>query len=134
MPYTIILHVAGEEAVVGELEQLPSPADTSVIVQKVRRRDGKPVHYLAPGVTTVLWPMNRLTFLEVVPERPELVETEPEPEPVEAAVRPTAEAPPAEPAPPGEVEPAAAQPSPAPARSGGLLARRRDAAGLTRSE
>ena len=83
MPYTVIVHIAGEDAVVGEVAELPSPRDTAVLVTKVRRRDGKPVHYLMTGVDTVIWPMERVTFIEIVPPRE--ARPTPQPRPAEAA-------------------------------------------------
>lgn len=133
MPYTVIIHVAGEEAVVGELADLPGPSDTSILVNRVRRRDGKPVHYLAPGVTTVIWPMDRLTFIELVPAREARPDAEREDMPAAPAPAPAAHAstaapdpPAASPAPTPEPEAAEAEEAPAaPVRAGGLLAQRR---------
>ena len=67
MAYTIILHIANEDAVVGEVEELPAPGDNLIIIQNPRRRDGKDLHYLEASVTTVMWPMHRLNFIEVLP-------------------------------------------------------------------
>jgi hypothetical protein len=67
MAYTVILHIANEDAVVGEVEELPSPGDNLIIVQNPRRRDGKDLIYLEANVTTVIWPMHRMNFIEVLP-------------------------------------------------------------------
>lgn len=127
----VIVHVAGEEAVVGELDNLPGPTDTTLLVRKVRRRDGKPLHYLAPGVETVVWPMDRLTFIELVPPRRRPSEdaaavSEPEATPrLPAASQPPAAShqgsPSAEPE--RESEPDAAEERP-PSRWGGQISRR----------
>jgi len=53
MPYSIILHLAGEEPVVGEVDELPKPIDQVIAVNNPRRIDGKDLHYLAEDVTTV---------------------------------------------------------------------------------
>lgn len=71
MAYTVILHIANEDAVVGEVEELPSPSDNLVIVNNPRRRDGKDLHYLDSNVTVVMWPLHRLNFLEVLPREEE---------------------------------------------------------------
>jgi len=71
MPYSIVLHIQGEEAVVAEVEQLPSPPDVSVTVTNPRRPDGKELHYLSENVITVIFPMHRLNFIEVLPTREE---------------------------------------------------------------
>ena len=71
MPINLVLHVAGEEAVVGEVEEIPDPKDVTVKVSNPRRMDGKELHYLAEGVTVVLFPMSRINFIEVLPSREE---------------------------------------------------------------
>ncbi len=69
MPYTVLVHVAGEEAVLGEVEELPSPQDIIITVSNPRRRDEKDLPYLHETVTTVIWPMSRINFIEVLPTR-----------------------------------------------------------------
>ncbi|MFZ6021605.1 MAG: hypothetical protein ACOYXO_18565 [Chloroflexota bacterium] len=64
---TLILHIVNEDPVVGEVDTLPSPADNLVILKNPRKRDGKDLHYLEPNVTMVMWPMSRVTFIEVLP-------------------------------------------------------------------
>ena len=66
MPYTLILHIHNTEPVVGEVEELPSPTDTLIVLDNPRMRDGKDVHYLAENVTTVYWPVERVNFIEVL--------------------------------------------------------------------
>lgn len=67
MPQTVIVHIVGEDPVVGELEQDPQPSDNFLIVSNLRRRDGKEVNYLAPDCERVLFPWSRLTFVEFMP-------------------------------------------------------------------
>jgi hypothetical protein len=52
---------------VGEVEDLPAPGDLNLRVQNPRKRDGKDLHYLQNDVTTVIWPWNRVSFIEVLP-------------------------------------------------------------------
>ena len=66
MAYTIILHVQNADPVVGEVEDLPSPADTMVVLNNPRTREGKDIHYLAENVVTVYWPIEKLNFIEVL--------------------------------------------------------------------
>lgn len=71
MPHNIIVHVAGEEPILGEMDELPSPTDFMVKIENPRRLDGKDLHYLAENVVTVYWPVSRINFLEIVPTREE---------------------------------------------------------------
>jgi hypothetical protein len=71
MPYTVILHLVGESSVMGEVDELPKPADTIVIVSNPRLRDGKDIHYLEPNAVKVMWPLNKLTLIEVLESQEE---------------------------------------------------------------
>jgi hypothetical protein len=71
MPYTIIIHPTGEEPIIGEVEQLPEPTDITLILNSPRKLDGKELHYLSENVLTVIWPINRLNFIEVLPTKSE---------------------------------------------------------------
>lgn len=62
-----IVHINNEEPVVGELEDLPSQAASLVIVQNPRKRDGKDVHYLDEETNTMIIPLHRINFIQVMP-------------------------------------------------------------------
>ena len=64
---TVILHIANEDAVVGEVEELPQKNDTMIFVKNPRRKDGKDLNYLEQNVTQVIWPVHKLNLIEVVP-------------------------------------------------------------------
>ena len=66
MPYSVILHIPGEPAVLGEIEDLPKPSDTLITVSNPRLRDGKDIHYLEHNVVKVIWPVEKLTLIEVL--------------------------------------------------------------------
>ncbi len=72
---SIIVHIANEDAVVCEVEQLPAAADQTILVNNPRKRDGKDLHYLDEEVTTVIFPMHRVNFIQVMPsaEREEVI-------------------------------------------------------------
>ena len=64
---TILIHVMNEDPVQCEIDVLPAANDTMLIVKNPRRRDGKDLHYLEPNVSTVIWPLSRVNFIEVMP-------------------------------------------------------------------
>ncbi|MFZ5878039.1 MAG: hypothetical protein ACOY0R_01595 [Chloroflexota bacterium] len=66
MTHHVILHIAGEISVAGEIEELPKPTDTLLIVNNPRTREGKDLHYIEPNVSKVIWPINKLTLIEVL--------------------------------------------------------------------
>lgn len=64
---TIIVHIANEDAVVCEVEEMPSPTDLILVVHNPRRRDGKDLHYLDEDVTTMILPWHRVNFVQILP-------------------------------------------------------------------
>jgi hypothetical protein len=66
MAYSIILHITGEPSILGEIEELPKPTDTLITVSNPRLRDGKDIHYLEHNVVKVIWPVNKITLIEVL--------------------------------------------------------------------
>lgn len=66
MPHSIILHIAGETSVAGEIEELPKPMDTIIIVMNPRQKDGKDLHYIDNNVTKVIWPLAKVSFIEII--------------------------------------------------------------------
>jgi hypothetical protein len=69
MSYTVLVHVSGEDAVLGEIEELPGPDSVIITVNNPRRKDEKDLPYLFETVTTVIWPMHRINFIEILPTR-----------------------------------------------------------------
>ena len=71
MAYTVIIHLSSEDPICGEVDQLPSAGDTIVTLHNPRRRDGKDVQYLSSDVITIIWPINQISFMEVMPSEGE---------------------------------------------------------------
>ena len=67
MSVVVLVHFMNEDPIMGEVEQLPGPLDTNVLVSNPRRRDGKDIANLMNTVTQVVWPMHRIAFIEVLP-------------------------------------------------------------------
>ena len=67
MPITVLVHLSGEDPVLGEVDELPAPTDTAVTVNNPRRKDGKDLPYIDGNVVSVIWPMHRVTFMEILP-------------------------------------------------------------------
>lgn len=65
--HTVLLHITNEDPVLGEVEALPSPSDMLVIVKNPRRRNGKDLPYLEANVSTAIWPVTRINFIELIP-------------------------------------------------------------------
>jgi hypothetical protein len=66
MSNIVLLHIAGEEPIAGEVEELPKASDTTITVINPRRRDGKDIHYIDSRAIKVIWPLDRISFIEVL--------------------------------------------------------------------
>lgn len=67
MAIEVILHMQNADPILGEIDELPSPQDQLIKVNNPRLRDGKELHYLQSNVVTVLWVINQLSFIEILP-------------------------------------------------------------------
>ena len=68
MSMKVVLHLPGEEPILAEINEMPGANDQSVTVRNMRKRDGKPLAYLTTGATSFIFPLARLTFIEVLDE------------------------------------------------------------------
>ncbi len=66
MPYSVILHISGETSIAGEIEDLPKPADNMIVVMNPRQKDGKDLHYIDHNVVRVIWPLAKVSFIEIL--------------------------------------------------------------------
>ena len=64
---SIIVHILNEDPILGEVDALPAPTDNTIAIKNPRRRDGKDVIYLDANVTNVIFPIHRISFIEVMP-------------------------------------------------------------------
>ena len=71
MAYSVLLHIPGDLPVLCEVEELPKPTDTTVIVSNPRQRDGKDLHYLEANVVKVIFPLERLSMIEILESQEE---------------------------------------------------------------
>ena len=74
MSITVITHIANEEPIIGEIDDIPEQTHQMVTITNPRRRDGKDIHYLEDEVTTMIVPWHRINFLEIMPSAEELEE------------------------------------------------------------
>jgi hypothetical protein len=71
MAYSVILHISGEASVLGEIEELPKPADTIISVSNPRQKDGKDLHYIDHNAVKVIWPLAKVSFIEILSDAEE---------------------------------------------------------------
>ncbi len=71
MAISLYLHIAGEDAIVVDVEELPNPTDRILICTNPRYRDGKEVRNIMTEVNTVIFPWWRINFIEILPGKEE---------------------------------------------------------------
>jgi hypothetical protein len=77
MAKVVIIHVAGEDPILAEVEDLPKPTDQFLEFTNPRRKDGKSIPYVTTGAKFFLFPWHRLSFVEVMTteaEREDVIE------------------------------------------------------------
>jgi hypothetical protein len=71
MVHRIQVHIAGDDPVVIEVEDLPNPSDQFVMGMNPQRRDGKEVSYILREVNQVIFPWWRINFVQILPSEDE---------------------------------------------------------------
>ena len=64
----VIVHPLNEDSFVGEIDALPAAGESYIRISAPRTRDGKPLRQLSYGVNTILVPMHRINFMELMEE------------------------------------------------------------------
>ena len=67
MSLRLQLHIAGDDPVVVDVEELPGASDTMIIGSNPQRRDQKEVAYILREVNQVIFPIHRINFIQVLP-------------------------------------------------------------------
>lgn len=66
MAITAVIHIVGEDAFVADLDALPEPGTSYLVLHNLRKKDNKPLPYLTDGAGAVLYSWNRVTFIELM--------------------------------------------------------------------
>ena len=67
MTQTLLFHVHNDDPIIGEVDELPGRTDQLITINNPRRKDGKDIHYLEGDVVTIIMPVVRITFIEIIP-------------------------------------------------------------------
>jgi hypothetical protein len=63
---SVLIHIQNEDAVLGEIDALPGANDTTIVVKNPRKKDGKDLTFLDANASTVVWPLHRVNFIEIL--------------------------------------------------------------------
>ncbi len=67
MSKQVILHILNSEPILGEIDELPAPTDNIITLHNPRQIDGKDIAYIQQEVSTVIWPIEKINFIEIIP-------------------------------------------------------------------
>ncbi len=68
---TLLVHISNAEPVKVDVDELPKPSDQALIGKNPREKGDKEIIWLEDGVQTVVFPLWRVTFIEVLPSETE---------------------------------------------------------------
>jgi hypothetical protein len=63
---TIYAHIEGVDNAVMDLDEMPKPTDNFIVGRNPRKRDGKELPYVLGEVNTIIIPMSRIIFIEIL--------------------------------------------------------------------
>ena len=67
MQQTVLLQMTDEELILGEIDQLPNPADQFMIIHMPRQRDGTKIAHLQENVPIILVPWHQIAYVQLLP-------------------------------------------------------------------
>ena len=71
---SLLLHIQNSEPIKVDVEEMPKPGDIVVIGKNPRERSDKELTIFDEGVTTVVFPIHRINYIQVLPTGEEDVE------------------------------------------------------------
>lgn len=66
MAITAIVHIVGEDAFMADLDEMPNPTHTFLMLRNMRKKDGKQLTYLSDDASAFLYAWTRITFIELL--------------------------------------------------------------------
>ena len=73
MALKVIVHLIGDEPFLADMDALPDPHQTYLLLRNIRKRDGKELAYVTEGATAFIYPWTKISFVEAMGEVPDLV-------------------------------------------------------------
>ena len=66
MAIQVIVHVTNEEAFVAEMEEMPPPGASYIVITNPRSRENKHLQWAINGAVRFIFPLARISFIEVM--------------------------------------------------------------------
>lgn len=71
---SLLLHVQNSEPIKVDVDEMPDPKDYVIIGRNPRERSDKELNIFDEGVTTVIFPIWRINYIQVLPSVDEEIE------------------------------------------------------------
>ena len=62
----VIVYVENEEPFTADMDAVPPPHSTHILVRNPQTREGRSVGWISRGARAILFPMSRIMFIEVI--------------------------------------------------------------------
>lgn len=66
MAIQVVVHLVNDEPFTAELEELPPPGATYIMLTNPRSREGKHVQWVTAGAYRFMYPLSRISFIEIM--------------------------------------------------------------------
>ncbi|HEX9037106.1 MAG TPA: hypothetical protein VF808_08980 [Ktedonobacterales bacterium] len=66
MAIQVVIHLTNDEPFTAEMEDLPPPGATYVMLTNPRTREGKHVQWVTAGAYRFMYPLTRISFIEIM--------------------------------------------------------------------
>jgi hypothetical protein len=64
--YKVLIHLVNDDPFEAEMEDLPNHRSTSISFINPRKRDGTKVSWVTAGARSFIFPMSRISFIEIM--------------------------------------------------------------------
>lgn len=71
---SLLLHISNSEPIKVDVDEMPSASDVAIIAKNPRERSDKELAIFDEGVTTVIFPMHRINYIQVLPSADDEIE------------------------------------------------------------
>lgn len=68
MGYRLQVHIANDDPIVLDVDDLPQPSDQFIMGVNPQRRDGKEVQYVLREVNQIIIPWWRINLIQILPD------------------------------------------------------------------
>jgi hypothetical protein len=71
---SLLLHIQNSEPIKVDVDEMPSPSDSVIVGKNPRERSDKELTIFDEGVVTVIFPIWRINYIQVLPSVDEEIE------------------------------------------------------------